>query len=346
MKAADGHIEPDTGVTQASDSHNGNIAPGTCTGHHNDVLPPRSSTGAQVELDPKYTSVQITTKDGSKASVPIRQNTSGQPGSSKGLPTYAKVDKSQEKSVKGSKPPTAQKPLSKSKILPAKQRSFSESNVEQSKPPPPPYASIDETSGSRRKSDNLPAYASIGETLGLGDDAAFSSGIEDLAGKENAYDLLDPETMKISENHCTQQSSAAPQDESVGDSSPYDVPTAAAPVPSVLQAYASPNSLLAPGLAASQAYASPSSSPAPSSKHFTPPSTSQKNGSLGESAYGVTDLSKKDLSRGEIEVQQKTMSLRPLRGQNGHFMNSATTNMEVSGVNHHYATLDNPNNDA
>ena len=250
------------------------------------MLPTRPSTGAQVDIDPKYMSApRFTIKDGSKSSVPNRQNNSGRPESSTGLPTYAKVDKSQGKSAKGigagSKPRIAQKPLSKSKTSP-----------EQSKSPPPPYETIDETSESRRKSDNLPAYDSVGETLGLGDDVAVSNGIEDATGKENAYDLLNPETMNIG-NHSTQQSSAVSQDEPVGDFSLYDMPAAPSP------------------------------------------STSQEARSLGElAAYGVTDLSKKDLSRGEIEVKQ-----------NGQSMNSSATNMEVPAINHHYETLENPNDD-
>ena len=292
--------------TSNASGSSGNIAPGTSAGHHNEAydneLPTRPGTGVQVDLDPKYTSVQrITTKDGSKPSVPNRQNTSGQPGSSKGLPAYAKVDKSQGKSVKGirtgSKPPTAQKPQLKSKASSAKDRGFSVTTAEQSKPPPPPYETIGETLESRRKSDSLPAYASVGKTPGHGDDAAFSNGSEDAAGKEPPYDLLNPETMTI-ENHSTQQSSAASPDDSAGGSSLYDIPAA------------------------------------PSNDQFTPLSTSQETRGLGELAYGVNDLPKKDLSPGEIEVQQ-----------NGHSMNSSTANMEVPGINHHYATLDNPNGD-
>ena len=365
-------------VTTISNDPNGNV-PGSSTlstsdgahqqSSHNttdysNVMPPRSSTGDLVELEPKYTTVNLNAKSKStskekasandakpKPSVPQRQKTTGikKAATSKGLPAYAKVDKSQSKPVKNSDIEaklSKQKAIQKSKTLPAKPSNASAAS---------PYATIEETLDLKRKSatdESLPAYASIGDTI------PSLSATEDAAGQEGAYDLLNPETMQdIIQMSKQQTMSTVTQKEHNDDSNPYDVPV------SSLQTYASPNSKLAQTYSVpktkppndpsvSQTYSSPNNLQAqqysvPNTGSNKPPPVADKpavkqRAPVGD-PYGVTDLSKTDLSHGEREIKEASTPtlVRGLKGA-GSVQSTSKEQASAKDDNHLYATLEDP----
>ncbi|XP_072020518.1 uncharacterized protein [Amphiura filiformis] len=363
---ADEDVLPNTQshVDHVSDGTNGNVPASSSNagpssgGNHNSsydgvsnyssVLPLRESTGDQVELDAKYTSVKKAMKSEStpkqnaekvtknNPSVPQRK-TSNESSTSKGLPAYAQVDKSQSKSVKNKdavKPPAAKKPLLKSKTLPAKERGVAKSPSVPTEPPVPPYATIEETLDLKwRKSDTLPAYASIGETF------PSSNDIDDATGKDNAYDLLNPDTMKEIQSSTQPSPSTAAQEESTRDYNPYAVPASSAP------SYASPNSLPA------QKNSDPQASDTPAAPTYAAPNSvalSQNNppkarGVVGD-PYGVIDLSKTDLSHGEREIKRAnstSSNSKVARGFTGDDQaESNSKDQSSSNTKHLYATLE------